>query len=89
VLEIPAFLDTFHLALTKISTISDRTLKWDSVIEQKTVELGRYLVKDYPEQAAVAIDVLEMALRTLKLRLSPDNRSWYSWAQKDLASLRR
>ena len=49
---------------------------------------GRYLVKDYPEQAAVVIDVLEEALKTLKSRLSPENRSYYSWAQKDLATLR-
>jgi len=49
---------------------------------------GRYLVKDYPEQTAVVIDVLEEALKTLKSRLSPDNRFYYSWARKDLTALR-
>jgi hypothetical protein len=49
---------------------------------------GRYLIKDYPEQAAVVVDVLEEALKTLKSKMSPDNRSYYVWAQKDLVSLR-
>lgn len=50
---------------------------------------GRALVKDYPQEAALVIDVLEYALRAFTSNLNDETKAYYYWGRTGLESLRQ
>jgi hypothetical protein len=59
---------------------------WDDALHERNN--ARYLIKNCPELATIAVDVLEEGLKIVKSKMNGDALGYYTWARNDLQSLR-